>query len=154
MSQALPKSCQRLHYKSTFKVSGIGLISLVGYKLITNKPFTKTQLKMVSMYTAFNEFYFYYYDKVFIKNKPFPKSVIFAATWFYASPLLWLSIDDKYLNYAKYTYAAIFIMKCMVGLPWIKRLKLDTMSDCTTFVGFGCAITYGLITRQLFTKSI
>eukprot|EP01084_Bolivina_argentea_P054729 100363_1 len=143
--------------KLVFKSGGIGLAILSGYKTMTN-GFSNSELKAISAFTAINEFlFFYFFDKVFandpdaMKNKSIAKKIIFGAVLFYGSPIFLLSNAD-YTQYIKYVYTAIFVMKCLVGTPFLKKLKLTTMQDVFLFLNFVLAVSYGLITRQIWKQ--
>ena len=145
--------------KSGFKISSIGLLAFLSYKVVINgimstKYFSNNEMKAIYAMTLMNELViWYYFEKIMahdpkIQNNKTVKKIIFGAALFYGSTLI--VSNSSYSNYTKYITAAIVVSKTLVGLPWITKLKLQTMEDALLFGGVVMAITFGMITRQLF----
>ena len=142
------------------KGGGLALGGVTLFQVLWNRDngeyFSTGKCGGVSAFTMFNELLFlWFYNRIFKNNKALTgtlrrqllgRLVIFGAVIFYSTPLF-VGRDTK-----KWIYAAIFAMKLAVGSPFLMSFKWRTAEEATAFLNFTMAVSYGVITYQLFQK--
>ena len=122
-------SAKQLH--GMFKGGGIALGLFVSYQVLMNdNDFRSNELNAISVFAAFNEFLFFYFfdtlfkeEKAIMKKRNIVRVVICFGILFYLTPLF---VPD---DYKKSIYAAMACLKLVVGLPFVRKLKLETIAD-------------------------